>query len=141
MKKYILPIVIAMAAATGLSSCTGLLMSSDFGYDSYGPPSDYYWPNYGGIYNPPLGYYGPAWGVPVPPGPPYPAGPQLRPQQPQQPNGANRPNYVPSSGQNQSKPVTTTPTGAQRPGNMGQGPSHSTPSSSQPSGSGSHRGR
>lgn len=137
MKKIIIAAALAMTL-TGMTSCTGLLMSSDFGYDDYGPSVDYYWPNYGNIYNPPLGYYGPAWGTPSPP-------PQVvvRPTAP--PNGANRPNYVPSQpnqGQNnQRPPVTTTPTGQQRPGNMGQGPAQTQPNQNNSGSSGTHRGR
>lgn len=138
MKKFIIAAAIT-AALTGMTSCTGLLMSSDFGFGDYGPSVDYYWPNYGNVYNPPLGYYGPAWGAPAPPPPPV----VVKPASP--PNGANRPNYTPSQpNQGQSKPpmVTTTPSGQQRPGNMGQGPTQSNQNNSNNSGSsGTHRGR
>lgn len=138
MKKFIIAAALA-ASLAGMTSCTGLLMSSDFGLGDYGPVDDYYWPNYGNIYNPPLGYYGPAWGAPTPPPPPPGGG------QPQRPNGANRPNYAPSQpsqGSSQRPVITTTPTGQQRPGNMGQGTVQPAQNNSNNSGSsGTHRGR
>ncbi|MDE6239005.1 MAG: hypothetical protein K2M54_03350 [Muribaculaceae bacterium] len=131
--------ILLSGAIVGLSSCTGLMMSSDFGYDDYGPVyTGGYLPNYGIGYNPPLGYYGPAWNTPPPP-PPAPA--------PSRPNGSNRPNYAPpqqSQPQQPSRPVqSTAPNGQQRPGNMGQpAPSGNNQSGGNQSGSsGTHRGR
>lgn len=126
MKMKHRPIILTVISvmAFGMVSCSGLLVSSDFGFDDYGPSYDYYWPNYGNIYNPPLGYYGPGWNTPPPP-------PVIvRPQKPQPPNGANRPNFIPSTPSapsapapsQPSRPVMTTPTGQPRPGNMGQAP-------------------
>ena len=135
MKKFIIAVA-AAATLAGMSSCTGLLMSSDFGFGDYGPSGDIYFPNYGNVYNPPLGYYGPAWGAPTPPPPPV----VVKPASP--PNGASRPNYTPSQpNQGQSKPpmVDTTPSGQQRPGNMGQGPTQ--PNQNNSGSSGTHRGR
>lgn len=142
MKKNILIVSALTAIFFSLTSCSGLLMSTDFGFDDYGPSYDYYWPNYGNIYNPPLGYYGPAWGAPIPPGPPVINRPVSRPLPP---NGANRPNYVPSApsnGNNQSRPpVSTSPSGQTRPGNMGMPSSNQNPQSKPASGNASQRGR
>ncbi|MDE5553782.1 MAG: hypothetical protein K2J10_01190 [Muribaculaceae bacterium] len=144
MKGRLLVAATLVVALTGMTSCTGLMLSSDFGYDDYGPAyGGSYWPNYGIGYNPPLGYYGPAWNTPPPP----PRPPQQRPpSKPQQPNGSNRPNYTPTqpSKPQPSKPaVSTTPDGQMRPGNMGQpAPSGNNQSGGNQSGSsGTHRGR
>jgi hypothetical protein len=132
---YIIPALIS-AMTAGLASCSGWLMSSDFGFDDYGPSYDYYWPNYGNIYNPPLGYYGPGWDVPPP-------RPIINRPQPVPPNGANRPNFVPSKPSAPQRPVTTSPTGQPRPGNMGQPPVQNVkPENGNNQGSSSpHRGR
>lgn len=114
------------AAALTLTSCSGLLMTPDFGSDYYGPTNDWYWSPYNGYYNGLGGYLGPSWNTPPPPPPPSrPLPPSASGNwHPNRPNGANRPNYIPdnkpSTDQHNNKPATA-PNGAQRPGNMGQG--------------------
>lgn len=149
IKGKLLVAITLVGALTGMTSCTGMLVSSDFGYDDYGPAyGGGFWPNYGIGYNPPLGYYGPAWNNPLPSLPPQ----QQRP--PQRPNGSNRPNYTPpqpskpsqpsqpSKPQQPSKPaVSTTPDGQMRPGNMGQPAPSGNNQGNQSGSSGTHRGR
>lgn len=137
MKRNHVILILISSLSIGMMSCSGLLMSSDFGFDDYGPAYDSYWPYYGNIYNPPLGYYGPGWNTPPPP-------PIINRPQPQPPNGANRPNYIPSKPNNPqpSRPIMTTPTGQPRPGNMGQGPTQTeVPDGNNRGSSGTHRGR
>lgn len=144
MAKMAFAMAATIAFAIGMSACTGLLTSADFGYDDYGPGYGYYWPSYGGgWYNPPTGLYAPAWGA-TPPPPPSVGNNTARPQQP---NGANRPNYAPTTQPSQNRPATTpaiAPNGQQRPGNMGQGPVQTgqhQESGSSAGASGTHRGR
>ncbi len=119
----ILSLVCALALLGGLTSCTGLLVSSDFGYDDYGPSvygPGYYGSPYGFGYNPPPPNYQPGWNGPV-----IAPAPVIPPSPPQGPNGANRPNYVPPTNDRpaQSQPQvrpSTSNSGVERPGNMGR---------------------
>lgn len=137
MKRNTIQTVIASIVILSLSSCSGMLLSTDFGFDDYGPNNGLYWPTYGSIYDGPGGFFGPAWNLtpPPPPRPVYPNRPRpgFNPSNPPS-NGANRPNFAPQ------QPTTTTPSGAQRPGNMGQGPVH-TPGTNTNGSSATHRGR
>lgn len=137
---------ICTAAAVALSSCTGMLMSTDFGIDDYGP-NNWYWSPYNGYYDGPGAWMGPSWNTPPPPRP-TPVRPAPTPTPPPS-NGANRPNTTPT----RPSQSPTNPPASQRPGNMGQAPSQSntqrpgnTPSQSPAStntngSSGTHRGR
>lgn len=126
MKRSNIIWALALCAAIALPSCTGLMMSTDFGYDDYGPSIDWYGPPYTGYYN---GLFGPSWTTPPPPPRPLPPANSgnwqpNRPNGTNRPNGANRPNFIPenkpSSGGTGTPPATA-PNGTVRPGNMGQG--------------------
>lgn len=126
-------LAVSMAFVFALASCGGMMLSTDFGIDDYVPADTWYWPNYGGFYYGPGAYWGPAWNLPPLPRPIYPDRPGFQPSSP--PNSVNRPNFVPSG------PVNTTPSGAERPGNMGQGPSSKPGNSDSGGASDSRRGR
>lgn len=140
MKHYkILTAATAVALALSLNSCADMLwgVSADTGTgvtDDYSPYYGYY---NNGIWDNALnGFYGPVWTAPptyIPPrrpgwngwngGNPEPAiPPQSRPS-----NGANRPAFTPGNNQGNPEGVTgqpitpsTSPAGAQRPGNNGR---------------------
>ena len=133
---------ICIAAVVALSSCTGMLMSTDFGIDDYGPANNWYWSPYNGYYDGPGAWMGPSWNTPPPPPRPAPVRPAPSKPSPSQPpsNGSNRPNTSPS----RPSQSPTNPPASQRPGNMGQAPSQGSSSSSTTNTNGSsstHRGR
>lgn len=137
MKQHGLIAAAIACSALLLSSCADMMLSSDFGLDDYynGYNSPWYYNPYGyGPLNGWGGFYGPDWPG-VRPLPPY-NGPTFTPRPPA--NGANRPN-VPDS-----RPVISSPSGTQRPGNMGLPTFTPSSGNSQPAGNGassSHRGR
>ncbi len=131
--KRISPSIILPALTAIMTSCSGMLMSTDFGIDDYGPSNNWYWSPYNGYFDGPTGFYGPTWGTPPPP-PPVVVMPPNRPNQTPPANGSNRPNTTPQ------RPPASAPSGTQRPGNMGQGPAQSTGTNTSGS-SGTHRGR
>lgn len=109
MKSKLVISVIAVVSAIGLSSCTGMMLSTGIDYGDYDP--GWYWSPYGTLYDGP-------WNGVLPPRPPRPLPPQYNPGPVIRPgNGQNRPNIVPSG-----PVINTTPNGASRPGNMGMGP-------------------
>lgn len=105
MRRIVVIGALALISVLALSSCTGMMMSTDFGYDDFYPGyNDYnwYWNSYPYYSN---GFFGPP-GPPPRPRPPHDSGVTGRPVTGGNPGQTHRP--------------ATAPSVSGRPGNMGQ---------------------